>query len=57
MIALLFVVVVVIGILIEYFKDNPVQDWLERCYWGVLTTQRYSDQFAEQAAYKQALKV
>ena len=56
-IAALFVAVVVIGILIEYFKDNPVQDWLERCYWGILSSERYPNQSAEQAAYDKVLKV
>ena len=30
------------SILIEYFKDNKVQDWLERCIWGTRRMQRYS---------------
>ncbi|MGQ4660614.1 T6SS effector BTH_I2691 family protein [Lysobacter sp. F6437] len=30
----LVVLVVVIAVLIEVFKDNKVQDWLERCYFG-----------------------
>ncbi|QCO67871.1 hypothetical protein E5843_09055 [Luteimonas yindakuii] len=29
------VLVVVIAVLIEVFKDNTMQDWLERCYFGV----------------------
>lgn len=45
-----------LGILLEYIKDNPVQDWLERCPWGVLTDQRYKDMETEQAQLKQALK-
>ena len=24
----------IIALVIEYFKDNKVQDWLERCVWG-----------------------
>lgn len=32
----LILVVLAIGValLIEFFKDNKVQDWLERCIWG-----------------------
>ena len=30
----LVVLVIVIAVLIEVFKDNKVQDWLERCYFG-----------------------
>ena len=30
----LVVLVIVIAVLIEIFKDNKVQDWLERCYFG-----------------------
>jgi len=56
-IALLFVVVVVVGILIEYLKDNPIEDWLERCCWGMLPAERYPNQNAEQAAYQKLLGV
>jgi hypothetical protein len=44
-----------IGVLIEYIKDNPVQDWLERCPWRILPAQRYPDLPTEQAQLKQAL--
>lgn len=27
-------VLMIIALCIEYFKDNKVQDWLERCVWG-----------------------
>lgn len=52
--ALLFAVT----ILIEMFKDNKFQDWLERCHlWGGLESQRYSSMGAEfqalEAAYKE----
>ncbi|WP_219820665.1 hypothetical protein, partial [Marinobacter persicus] len=30
----LVVLVVVIAVLIEIFKDNKLQDWMERCYFG-----------------------
>lgn len=30
----LVVLVIVIAVLIEVFKDNKIQDWLERCYFG-----------------------
>lgn len=30
-----------VAVLIEYVKDNKVQDWLERCTWGKL--ERYPD--------------
>ncbi|MDR5894400.1 T6SS effector BTH_I2691 family protein, partial [Halomonas mongoliensis] len=31
---ILVVLVIVIAVLIEVFKDNKVQDWMERCYFG-----------------------
>lgn len=33
---------IVVTVLIEYFKDNKVQDWLERCVWGHGPAARYS---------------
>lgn len=54
-IGILVALLIGIGILIEYLKDNPTQDWLERCPWGVLKDQRYPDMATEQAQLKQAL--
>jgi len=54
-IGILVVLLVGIGIVLEYIKDNPTQDWLERCPWGVLKEQRYPDMATEQAQLKQAL--
>lgn len=45
-----------IGLLIEYIKDDPIQDWLERCPWGIMKAQRYTDMETEQAQLLQALK-
>lgn len=40
----LVVLVIVIAVLIEVFKDNKVQDWLERCYFGSFAPgERYRD--------------
>ena len=55
-IGILVLILIGIGILIEYVKDNPVQDWLERCPWGILPAQRYPDITTEQAQLVQALK-
>ena len=49
---LLFVLVTV---LIELFKDNKVQDWLERTLWGRLASERYQTMDAEQRELKLAL--
>lgn len=54
-IGILVALLIGIGILIEFIKDNTVQDWLERCPWGVLKDQRYPDMETEQAQLKQAL--
>lgn len=42
-IGLLVLAVITIALLIEFLMDNPIQDWLERCPWGKLTSQRYPD--------------
>jgi len=44
----LVVLVIVIAVLIEIFKDNKLQDWLERCYFGNFdAAERYADHAAE----------
>jgi hypothetical protein len=55
-IGILLLLLIGISILIEYIKDNPVQDWLERCPWGGLVAQRYPDLATQQAQLLQALK-
>lgn len=32
---------ILVAVFIEYFKDNKVQDWLERCVWGKGPDPRY----------------
>ncbi|MFQ3790051.1 hypothetical protein [Halomonas sp. A29] len=40
----LIVLVIVIAVLIEIFKDNKIQDWLERCHFGKFEAgERYRD--------------
>jgi len=55
-IGILILLCVGIGLLIENLKDNPIQDWLERCSWGMLSSQRYPDMETEQAQLLLALK-
>lgn len=55
-IGVLVLLIVGIGIWIEYLKDNPVQDWLERCPWGVLSQERYGDLTTLQNELNKALK-
>lgn len=55
-IGILVVLLIGIGILLEYIKDNPIQDWLERCPWGNLSEQRYPNMEIEQAQFQQAIK-
>lgn len=52
----LLILVVSIAIIIEHMKDNPVQDWLERCPWGILVDKRYKDEKTEQAEFQLAIK-
>lgn len=54
-IGVLLLLAIGLGILIEYLKDNPIQDWLERCPWGKLKNQRYPDFATEQAQLQLAL--
>jgi hypothetical protein len=53
-IGLLVLSAIGIGVLIEYVKDNPVQDWLERWPWGI-STERYINEEIEQAQLKKAV--
>lgn len=55
-IGLLVALLIAVAMLIEHIKDNPVQDWLERCPWGNLPEQRYPDYETESAQLAQALK-
>jgi hypothetical protein len=34
--------------------DNSIQDWMERCKWGILTNQRYNSFESEMAELKAA---
>lgn len=52
---ILFLIVVGIGIIIEYVKDNPIQEWLKRCPWGKLKDDRYRDEVTEQAQFMKAI--
>lgn len=53
----LVVLVIAIAVLIEAFKDNKLQDWLERCYFGNLeTSERYGDSKLELKELKIALE-
>lgn len=55
-IGVLVLLIVGIGIWIEYVKDNPVQDWLERCPWGVIESERYPNLAILQDQLNKALK-
>lgn len=52
---ILVAAVIVIGLFIEYNKDNKVQDWLERCVWGKGPSVRYQTKDEEIAQLKVAL--
>lgn len=52
---LLFLAVIGIAVAIEYFKDNPIEDWLERTIWGTFTLERYPNESVEQAAYNKII--
>jgi hypothetical protein len=52
----LLLVVIVVGVVIEYVKDNPLQDWLERCPWGIFESKRYPDYETQQDQFNLAIK-
>lgn len=53
----LVVVVIVIAVLIEVFRDNKLQDWLERCYFGEFDPEdRYQGSAVEMEQLKIALR-
>src|SRR5690606_38228564 len=53
----LVVLVIAIAVLIEIFKDNKVQDWMERCYFGTLEkAERFIDPALEMEELKIALE-
>ena len=54
-IGILVIALIGISLLIEYNKDNAVQDWLERCPWGILVQQRYPDLLTQQAQLMKAI--
>lgn len=52
----LIVLAIVVALIIDQVKDNPIQDWMERCPWGILKEKRYADMATEQAELMKALK-
>lgn len=40
---ILVALLIAVAVFIEYFKDNKIQDWLERCVWGHGPAPRYRD--------------
>ncbi|NWO57138.1 hypothetical protein DEJ73_12835 [Chromohalobacter salexigens] len=52
----LVVLVIAIAVLIEIFKDNKIQDWMERCYFGEFEkSERYHDPKRELSELELAL--
>ena len=52
---LLVAILIAISILIEIFKNNKVQDWLERCVWGKNSKDRYQTLDQERQQFKLAI--
>ncbi|MCZ3114731.1 hypothetical protein NYZ21_20050, partial [Acinetobacter baumannii] len=50
------IVMFVIAGLIAWLADDKIQDWLERCYWGSLSDERYGDVEEEMEQLKLATK-
>ena len=54
-IGLLVALMISIAVLIEIYKDTSLQDWLQRCAWGRLSSQRYKTADEANAELKIAL--
>ena len=52
---ILIALLIAVAVLIEFFKDNKIQEWLKRCWWGNGPDARYPDVETELAQLKQAL--
>lgn len=46
--------ILALAIWLEYYKDNKLQDWLERCWFGNLEGYIYPDGPTEQAEFNLA---
>lgn len=55
-IGILFICIIGVALVIENSKDNPVQDWLERCIWGRMQGARYCDEATEQREFQLTIK-
>jgi hypothetical protein len=51
---ILLIIVVALAVLIELFKDNKIQDWLERTLWGV-SGDKYDSMETEQKQLEAAV--
>ncbi|WP_354677517.1 T6SS effector BTH_I2691 family protein [Cupriavidus plantarum] len=50
------IVLLVVAGLLAWLVDDKIQDWLERCIWGSLTSERYGDSDVEMKELSVALK-
>lgn len=52
----LVALLIAVAVLIEYFKDNKIQEWMKRCYWGgVGGVEKYKDLANEMAELEKAV--
>jgi len=51
----LAVVLVALSMAIAHFKGDNFAQWLERCYWGLLESGRYTDSVTEQSDFDRAM--
>ncbi|WP_454756846.1 hypothetical protein [Cupriavidus campinensis] len=52
---MLAVVLVALSMAIGLIKGDNFAQWLERCYWGKLTSGRYADSATEQSDFRRAM--
>lgn len=49
---ILVALLIAVAVIIEYIKDNKIQEWLKRCRWGRLSAERYPTLEVEMAQLK-----
>lgn len=52
----LFLAILALSLLLDYFKPDDMQLWLERCIWGSLEEERYENARIERKELQQALR-
>ncbi|MCH8542064.1 MAG: hypothetical protein LAT61_00715 [Alcanivorax sp.] len=55
--AIILTITLLFSLMLDYFRPDDIQLWLERCIWGRLESERYAGESVEQKELKRALGV